>query len=108
MLYYIFDTSEKQWKALLNFFDSTGINSLANYICEYSISVAEEVTQQNRNNNGLTPEERFQSDLFCYGFSQIYKKWVCGEYNLTASQMADLIYDMAPKSLKYYWFKDKE
>lgn len=81
---------------------------MANYMYEYSISVAEEVARQNRNKNGLTQEERFQADLFCYGLSQICKKWICGEYCLTASQMADLIYDMAPENLKYYWFKEKE
>lgn len=107
MFIYMFDSFEKQWKKLLNFFDSTGINSLANYICKYSISVAEEVTRQNRNGNGPTPEERLQLDLFCYGLSQICKKWIQGEYSLTVSQIADLSYDMAPETLKYYWFIEK-
>lgn len=108
MFYYIFYTFEKQWKTLLNFFDSTGINSLANYIYEYSSSVAEQITCQNRGENGLTQEEWIQVDLFCYGLSQVYKKWISGEYHLTASQMADLVYDMAPEKLKHYWFKEKQ
>lgn len=46
-----------------------------------------------------------QIDVFCYGISYMYKKWTMGKYNITPARAADLLYEMMPETLKYYWFR---
>lgn len=104
LFYMLFHIAQTEWKPLRKAFHSTGVNSFANYIYTYSMTVADEITRQNRSGSGFTPEETFQIDVFCHGISYMYNKWTNGQYNIPAQKAADLLYAMAPDSLKHYWF----
>lgn len=106
LFYKLYYEAEANWKHLYRAFNTTGINSFENYIYTYSMEIAETITKQNRNGKGYTPEELLQVDVFCYGTSYMYKKWTLGKYDLTADEAADLLYDMLPTSLRYYWFTE--
>lgn len=104
----IFQRMETEWKMLLKAFNSTGINSLENYIYNYSKEIAIVITKQNRNGKSMTPEELFLTDMFCFGVSHVYREWASGEYDLSAQAAADLLYSMVPQSLKHSWLIDTE
>lgn len=108
MFLLIFQRMETEWKTLLKAFNSTGVNSFENYIYNYSKEIALSITKQNRGGKSMTPEELFQTDLFCFGISHVYQKWASGDYSLSAQAAADLLYSMVPRSLKHSWFTDTE
>lgn len=95
--------AQTQLQPLVRAFNSTGINSFENYIYSYSMAIVEEITRENRNGAGYTPEEQMQVDVFCYGISYMYKKWTLGKYSISAEKAADLLYEMMPETLKGYW-----
>ena len=67
------------------------------------VSASVRITTENRKGAGLTPQEELQLDVFCYGISYMYRKWIEGNYELSAEEAADLLYEMMPKSLSGYW-----
>lgn len=88
-------------------FGSTGVNSFERYIYEYSSDIVEKITRQNRENAGLTESEIMQLDVFCYGISFMYKKWVNSTYDISAEEAADRLFEMMPPTLRDYWFVAK-
>lgn len=88
-------------------FGSTGVNSFERYIYEYSSSVVEEITRQNRGGKGLTESETMQLDVFCYGISYMYKEWINGAYDISAEEAADRLFEMMPPTLRGYWFVEE-
>lgn len=99
----LYQLGETKLRAIRGAFRSTGVNSFERYIYDYSRSVVEEVTQLNRG-CGLTQEEDLQLDVFCYGISYMYKKWINAQYDITPSDAADRLYEIMPPTLKDYWF----
>lgn len=87
-------------------FGSTGVNSFERYIYEYSRSVVERITRQNRDGEGLTDSENMQLDVFCYGISFMYKEWINGIYDISADEAANRLFEMMPPTLRDYWFVD--
>lgn len=88
-------------------FGSSGVNSLERFIYEYSSHIVDEITRQNRSGKGLTNSEVMQLDVFCYGISYMYKKWVNGFYDISAEEAADRLFEMMPVTLRDYWFLDE-
>lgn len=84
-------------------FRSKGANSFENYIYAYSRGVVVKITKLNRDGKGLTAEEDLQLDVFCYGISYMYKKWVMGEYPMSADEAADALFALMPATLRDYW-----
>lgn len=85
-------------------FQSTGINSFERFIYTYSKETVIEITKLNRNGEGLTKEEALQLDVFCYGISFMYHKWIDGYYSISAREAADSLFAIMPETLKYLWF----
>lgn len=107
-LYYrLYCLGEIKLRAISGAFRSTGVNSFERYIYEYSKATVEEITRLNRDGEGLTDEEVLQLDVFCYGISYMYKKWITGQYHVDADTAADRLYEMMPETLKGYWFPGK-
>ncbi len=88
-------------------FKSSGVNSFEHFIYEYSYGTVEDITKMNRGGKGLSESEHMQLDVYCYGISFMYKKWIEGKYSLSADKAADLLYEMMPESLKHYWIVDQ-
>ena len=84
-------------------FGSSGVNSFEAFIFTYSRQAVVRITCENRDGKGLTPQEELQLDVFCYGISHMYRKWIEGRYELSADEAADLLFEMMPKSLSCYW-----
>lgn len=101
----LFRFAQEKIRPLYRTFNSSGINSLENFIFEYSKSVVERITQENRNGAGFTEQEQLQIDVFCHGISYMYKKWTLGKYRLTPEDAAEALYRMMPETLKSYWVK---
>lgn len=105
MFFHIFDIIQTDWKSLKRLFESTGINSFNNYVANYSYEVALAITKENRDGRGFTPKEKIQCICYCYAVSEACKNWIQGECDLSADEMADALFELAPASLKHYWWK---
>ena len=100
----MFRHAREEWSDFHRAFTTTGVNSFENYITNYSRSIVEQITLENRGGKGLSEEEQLQLDVFCFGVSQMYKKWTLGSYSLSPEAAADSLYAIMPESLKHYWF----
>lgn len=89
------------WQRIARAFKTTGVNSLSVYIADYSYDAALEVTRRARNGEGFTPAEALQMDVFCYGVSHMYERWVAGDYALEPAEAADALFAVFPESLRY-------
>ena len=105
LCFHLFEYAQENLKIFKRALESTGFNSLTNYIYEYSYQTALKITQLNRNGAGFTPAEELQVDVFCNGICAIYKNMVGQRYRISASEAADALYEMMPESLKHYWWK---
>lgn len=105
LCYHLFDCGQKNLKSLKRALDSTGFNSLGNFIYEYSYKNALEITKQNRGGKGFTPVEELQVDIFCNGICAVYRNMAFGRYEISPSEAADALFEMMPESLKHYWWK---
>lgn len=94
---------ERHLRPIRGAFKSTGVNSLESYVFTYSREFAVLVTKQNRGGAGLTQVEELQLDVFCYGVSYMYKKFVMGAYDVSIDEAAAELYEMMPASLRGYW-----
>jgi len=106
LCYHLFSYAQKHLKIFRRAFNSTGLNSLGNFIYEYSYQTALNITQANRGGAGFTPAEELQVDVFCTGIYAVYRNIVYQRYQLSASDAADALYEMMPESLKYYWWPE--
>lgn len=105
LCYHLFAYAQDNLKIFKRALDSTGFNSLNNFIYEYSYGTALAITRQNRNGAGFTPVEELQVDVFCNGICAVYRNMVCQRYRIDPSDAADALYEMMPESLKHYWWK---
>ena len=105
LCYHLFDYGQRHLKIFRRALDSTGFNSLSNFIYEYSYETALKITRLNRAGAGFTPVEELQVDVFCNGICAVYRNMVCQRYSVEPSAAADALYEMMPESLKHYWWK---
>lgn len=91
------------WVSMRRSFQSVGYNSFRNFIATYSYAFAEEITKQNRGGKGYTEAEKLQCQVFTFGIGEMYENWTFGKYNLTVDEAGDALFDIMPKTLKYYW-----
>ena len=105
LCYHLFDYGQRHLKIFRRALESTGFNSLSNFIYEYSYNTALKITRLNRAGAGFTPVEELQVDVFCNGICAVYRNMVCQRYTIDASAAADALYEMMPESLKHYWWK---
>lgn len=104
LCYHLFTYGQQNLKVFKRALDSTGFNSLSNFIYEYSYKTALEITKANRNGEGFTPIEELQVDVFCNGICAVYKNMAEQRYKIAPSEAADALYEMMPESLKHYWW----
>lgn len=106
LCYHLFEYAKDNLKMFRRALNSTGFNSLSNFIYEYSYKTALAITKSNRNGEGFTPVEELQVDVFCNGICAVYKNLVFQRYCIDPSTAADALYEMMPDSLKHYWWPD--
>lgn len=100
-LYYrLYSMGESRLRAIKGAFRSAGANSFEQYIYEYSRDAVIKLTEKYRGKAGITEVERMQLDVFCYGISYMYKRWISGEYDISPDAAADALYAMMPESLR--------
>ena len=109
LFFLLYSFAKDEWTGFRRAFNSSGVNSLENFVYTYSRAVVERITAQNRGGAGLTPEEALQVDVLCWGISYMYKKWTLGQYPLEPDAAADALFALMPESLKHLWFvQDRE
>lgn len=107
LCYHLFKYGQENLGIFKNAMNSTGFNSFSNYIYDYSYQTALAITRANRNDEGFTPIEELQVDVFCNGICAVYKKIVYQSYKLNPMDAAEALYEMMPESLKHYWWPEK-
>lgn len=108
LFFQLYTFARDEWSGFHRAFHTTGVNSFESFITEYSRSVVEAITRQNRSGAGLTEAEALQLDVFCFGVSSMYRKWTHNEYSLSPEAAADALFALTPSTLRDCWFVEKE
>jgi len=108
LCFHMFSYAQDNLKAFKRALDSTGFNSLSNFIYEYAYETALKITKHNRGGEGFTPAEELQVDVFCNGICAVYRNIANQRYKIDPSVAADALYEMMPASLKHLWWTHTE
>lgn len=102
-------TWEELFKAILDFmqahasemrksFETQGINSFNCFMYNYSYNLVE--TTSNIVRHGcLSPQEAFQTSVFCHGAVDMCQDWLDEKFDLASAEAAALLVPMLPPSL---------
>lgn len=104
LIYLLLETSQDYWKPLRKAFDTTGYNSLKNFLYKYTMALTIEIFRQNNPGVELTDMQKLEGHLINRGMVEVYELWAKGQYDLDAAAAADTIYEMLPKDLRDYWW----
>ena len=99
----LFSEGETQLRKIKGVLRSDGVNSFEKYVYHYSKALVCEITASNRDGAYPEKEELLQLDVFCFGISYMYRKWIMGEYDIDAAVAADHLFSIMPETLKGYW-----
>lgn len=89
---------------LRSLFNTTGTNSLHEYISSYSRDAAVNLYEtgnvfaQGERIRTLSDTEKMQLAMFCHGAAFLFEEWVKGAVPLSASQTASAMYELLPLS----------
>ena len=86
---------------LKNAFDYTGINSLGDFIYQYSYNTVIEMCKTK--NIHFEDKDLLLLDVFCGGASIMYQHYILGKYDLSPKQAGHLLYQMFPENFKISW-----
>ena len=95
---------KRHWQYMQKAFATYGKNSFGEYIENYSRSLVEKITEQNRQGQGLTATEQLQCDVLLNGIAFMYEKWIFSKYSLSPDEAAEALYNLMPESLRDMWW----
>ncbi len=104
----ILEEGREHWQPLRRVFDSTGVNSIENFIADYSTMKAKAIFAK-KFGRPITEAEDLQIRAFCIGAAGNYALWVRGEYdNLTPAEAAAVLYELIPEKYRgLLWKKER-
>ena len=91
----------KELHYLKNAFDYTGINSLGDFIYQYSYNTVIEMCKI----KSIQFEDKalLLLDVFCGGASIMYQHYILGKFDLSSQQAGKTLYQMFPDVFKISW-----
>lgn len=91
----------KELHYLKNAFDYTGINSLGDFIYQYSYNTVIEMCKIK--NIQFEDKDLLLLDVFCGGASIMYQHYILGKFDLSPQQAGKTLYQMFPDVFKISW-----
>lgn len=91
----------KELHYLKNAFDYTGINSLGDFIYQYSYNTVIEMCKIK--NIQFEDKDLLLLDVFCGGASIMYQHYILGKFDLSSQQAGKTLYQMFPDVFKISW-----
>ena len=91
----------KELHYLKNSFDYTGINSLGDFIYQYSYNTFIEMCKIK--NIQFEDKDLLLLDVFCGGASIMYQHYILGKFDLSPQQAGKILYQMFPDVFKISW-----
>ena len=91
----------KELHYLKNAFDYTGINSLGDFIYQYSYNTVIEMCK--RKNIQFEDKDLLLLDVFCGGASIMYQHYILGKFDLSPQQAGKTLYQIFPNVFKISW-----
>ena len=91
----------KELHYLKNAFDYTGINSLGDFIYQYSYNTV--IWMCKRKNIQFEDKDLLLLDVFCGGASIMYQHYILGKFDLSPQQAGKTLYQMFPDVFKISW-----
>ena len=85
----------------IKYFDYTGINSLGDFIYQYSYNTVIEMCKTK--NIHFEDKDLLLLDVFCGGASIMYQHYILSKYDLSPKQAGHLLYQMFPENFKISW-----
>ena len=102
MFYHLAQASRMDAQRLKNAYDSAGVNSYSVFLYKYSYDAIRKMTLRSRGTD-LTPTEACRLSHFCYGTVGATREWVSGTFDLTDGEIADVLYEAMPDTLRDLW-----
>ena len=90
----------KELHYLKNAFDYTGINSLGDFIYQYSYNTFIEMCKIK--NIQFEDKDLLLLDVFCGGASIMYQHYILGKFDLSPQQAGKILYQMFPDVFKFH------
>ena len=108
-LFVIFlESGDTLWRPIAGLFDTHGINSLREFIYDYSFEYAKEALTRIYGPDALSDKEKLQMKFFCQGASLFYRDWIRGVYgDMTPAEGAHAIYEILPEIAKVNLWETK-
>lgn len=102
MFWHLANASREDAPRLKNAYDSAGVNSYAAFLYKYSYEAVRAVTLRCRGTD-LDVMESCRLSHFCYGTVGAIREWVSGNFDMTDDEMADVLYQAMPETLRDLW-----
>lgn len=95
----ILDFMESHSKEMKASFETQGINCFNRFMYNYSYDLVVTTSHIVRNGQDLTPQEAFQTSVFCHGAVDMSNDWLESKQNISAAEAASLLMPMFTPSL---------
>ena len=94
----ILDFMQSHASAMRKSFETQGVNSFNSFMYDYSVDLVQTTSHIVRGTE-LSPQEAFQTSVFCHGSVDMCKDWLDGKFALSSAEAAELLIPMLPPSL---------
>lgn len=88
-------------------FNTSGQNAHSRFLFEYSFGIVRECYLLSRKQGELDVQERYMIAHYCHGCVDILEEWLRNPDELSAQQIASIMYNAMPEALRGTWIKDK-
>ncbi len=84
-------------------FNTSGQNAHSRFLFEYSFGMVKECYLRSRQQEELSTPERYMIAHYCHGCVDVVEEWLRHPEEMTAQQMAKLMYHAMPPELRSTW-----
>ncbi len=88
-------------------FNTSGQNAHSRFLYEYSFGMVRECYLLSRKQGELSTQERYMIAHYCHGCVDVLEEWLRNPEEITAAQMADIMYNAMPSVLRNTWLTEK-
>ncbi len=87
-------------------FNTSGQNAHSRFLFEYSFGMMKECYLRSKKKDGLEVQERYMIAHYCHGCVDVLEEWLHSSDEITAAQIAEIMYNAMPSSLRDTWIAE--
>ncbi len=94
------DIGTEKWATLTRMFESSGANSLHQFIYDTCYTAAIFVLGSKKGLQNVTDEDKLRLSILCHGIPFAYEEWINGKYKITSREASRAVVQILPEELK--------